>query len=128
MFVGSRMMLAEPEPVPGAGASLRPFARASSRSAAAFACDSPYFSSESAELWLEMYASTIDVAMKMVAAVAVSLRRNVDAPEPPNTVAALPPPNAPPMPPPLPLCRSTVSIKNRHVITCKTVSRVDMRT
>jgi hypothetical protein len=31
------------------------------------------------------------------------------------------------MPPPLPLCRSTVSIRNRHTMTCKTVTSVDMR-
>jgi len=73
-----------------------------------------------------MNASTIDVSMKIVAAAAVSRRRNVDAPEPPNTVAALPPPNAPPMPPPLPSWRSTVSIRNRHTMTWSTVISVDI--
>ena len=64
--------------------------------------------------------------MNTVAAPAVSFCRNDDAPEPPKTVAALPPPNAPPMPPPLPYCSSTVSIRNRHTMTWRIVSSVDM--
>jgi len=73
------------------------------------------------------YANVIDVNMNMVAAPAVKRRKNVEAPEPPNTVAALPPPpKAPPMPPPLPDCSKTVSIKNKHIETCTMVTRVDM--
>jgi hypothetical protein len=103
------------------------FSFASSFCSAAFACSAPNFSSASLESWLAMNASTIDVAMKMKAEPAVTLRRNVDAPEPPNTVPALLPPNAPPMPPPLPDCKSTVSIRNRHTMTCRIVISVDMR-
>mgnify|MGYP000520584709 CR=1 FL=1 len=61
-----------------------------------------------------------------LAAAAVSRRRNVDAPAPPNTEPALDPPNAPPMPPPLPCCSSTVSMRNKHTTTCRIVTRVDI--
>ena len=102
------------------------FLRASSISLRrVFSC-SPKRASASPASWLAKYASSIDVIMKIVAALAVSRRRNVEAPEPPNTVAALPPPNAPPMPPPLPDCKSTVSMRNRHTMTCKIVISVDI--
>ena len=87
---------------------------------------SEIFSSESPASLDAMYASTIDVSMNTVAAVAVRRRRNVDAPAPPNTEPAFEPPNAPPMPPPLPCCNSTVSMRNRHTRTCRIVTRVDM--
>lgn len=74
-----------------------------------------------------MNARTIDVAMKMTAATAVNLRRNVEPPEPPNTVPALLPPNAPPMPPLLPDCSKIVRTKKSETMTCRIVISVDMR-
>src|ERR1700722_3004643 len=49
--------------------------------------------------------------MKMPAQTAVARVRMLPAPRPPKTCCALPP-NAAPMPPPLPCCRSTTSMRN----------------
>jgi hypothetical protein len=115
---------AEPEPIISSRSA---FSLASSFSAARLASSEPNFSSASLESLDEMNARTIEVAMKITAALAVSFLRNDDAPEPPNTVAALPPPNAAPMLPPLPDCKSTVSIKKSDTMTCRIVIRVDIR-
>lgn len=128
--------IAEPSAEPAAAEPAEPEPVIESRSAFSFASSfwrarsdssEPNFSSASDESLDAMNARTIDVAMKMIAAAAVSLRRNVEAPEPPKTVAALPPPKAPPMPPPLPDCKSTVSIRNSDTMTCRMVTSVDMR-
>ena len=117
---------AEPDPDPASFAALSARAFAADFSAATSCCSLPYESSASAEFRDDRNARTIDVIMKIVPATAVRRFKKPDAPEPPNTVAALPPPNAAPMPPPLPLCKSTVSIKNKHTMTCRTVTRVDI--
>jgi hypothetical protein len=84
------------------------------------------FSRESPASALAKKASTIDVTMNTVAAIAVRRRRKPDAPAPPNTVPAFEPPKAPPIPPPLPCCRSTVSMRNRHTRMCSAVTTVDI--
>lgn len=114
--------IAEPEPAESSSA----FSLASSFCFARLLSSVPNFSSASDESLDAMNARTIEVAMKIAAADAVSLRRKLEAPEPPNTVAALPPPKAAPMLPPLPDCNSTVSIRKSDTTTCRMVISVDI--
>ena len=51
---------------------------------AAFACSAPNFSSASLESWGALEPSTLDVAKEINAGLAGSLRRDVEAPEPPH--------------------------------------------
>ena len=66
---------------------------------------------------LERKASVRDVSMKTMAAPAVALLRNVDAPPLPKSVLLDPPPNAAPMSAPFPVWRSTIRMSATHTIT-----------
>src|SRR5258706_1110366 len=60
--------------------------------------------------------------MNTIAAPVVSLVRKLPAPRPPNIVAPPPPPNTAPTCAPLPRCKSTTAIRNRHTITWRMVT------
>ena len=69
----------------------------------------------------EKMANTNEVTIKMPAAAVVSLLRKLPGPRGPNTVW-LAPPNAAPMPAPLPACNRTIRIRATATITWTTTS------
>jgi hypothetical protein len=69
----------------------------------------------------EKIASTNEVIIKIPAAAVVSLPRKLPGPRGPNTVW-LAPPNAAPMPAPLPACNSTTRISAMATKTCITTN------
>ena len=67
------------------------------------------------ESWrLEMCARDSDVTKKRAAVIDVSRVRKFPAPDEPKTVWLPAPPNAMPMPPPLPACNSTTRMRNKQ--------------
>src|SRR5574337_961132 len=75
----------------------------------------------------EKIVSIIDETIKRIAATKVSLLKKVAAPRPPKTVWLEPPPKAAPMSAPLPLWRSTTTIRITAMSRCTTESAMTMR-